>query len=67
MKSRKLSTLKPIAREELHAMSEKGGCKNIKFCVDSGAGETVVDEDDLPEVETKESWGGQAWAEVRGR
>ena len=27
--------------------------------MDSGSGETVVAEDDLPEVETKESWGSK--------
>ena len=32
-------------------------CKKLRFCLDSGAGEIVMAEDDLPEIETKESWG----------
>ena len=37
--------------------------------MDSGSGETVVAEDDLPEVETKESWGskhGQTYEVANG-
>ena len=41
----------------------------MRFCVDSGAGETVLSEEDLPEVETKESWGsrrGQSYEVANG-
>ena len=43
--------------------------KKIRFCVDSGAGETVMAEDELPEIETKESWGskrGQSYEVANG-
>ena len=38
---------------------KKSEWKKLRFCMDSGSGETVVAEDDLPEVETKESWGSK--------
>ena len=43
--------------------------KRVRFCVDSGAGETVMAEEELPEVETKESWGskrGQSYEVANG-
>ena len=53
-----LSILKPILKGGLNEV-RPGGWRKLRFCVDSGAGETVVNEDDLPEVETKESWGSK--------
>ena len=47
----------------------KSEWKKVKFCVDSGADETVMAEDELPEVETKDSWGskhGQAYEVANG-
>ena len=43
--------------------------EKVRFCLDSGAGETVMAEDDLPEIPTKESWGskhGQAYEVANG-
>merc|ERR1712079_961139 len=43
--------------------------KKISFCLDSGAGEIVMSEEDLPEVKTEESWGsrhGQAYEVANG-
>ena len=40
-----------------------------RFCLDSGADEIVMSEDDLPEVETQESWGskdGQSYEVANG-
>ena len=53
-----MSILKPILKGGLNEV-RPGGWRKLRFCVDSGAGETVVNEDDLPEVETKESWGSK--------
>ena len=55
---KRLSGLKPILREGLNDV-KKSGWKKVNFCVDSGAGETVMAEDDLPEVDTKASWGSK--------
>ena len=49
--SEKLGHLKPILKEALNNVS-KGVWKKVKFCLDSGAGETVMAESDLPEVPT---------------
>ena len=57
-RGRRLSGLKPILREGLNDI-KKSGWKKLKFCVDSGAGETVMAEDDLPEVDTTASWGSK--------
>ena len=43
--------------------------KKLRFGLDSGAGEIVVAEEDLPEVETKVSWGskhGQSYEVANG-
>ena len=40
----KLRILKPVVNEGLHAVADKREWVKIRFCVDSGAGETVVDE-----------------------
>ena len=43
--------------------------KKLRFCLDSGAGEIVMAEEDLPEVETSESWGsrhGQSYEVANG-
>ena len=55
---RRLSGLKPILKVRVDDV-KKSEWKKIRFCMDSGSGETVVAEEDLPEVETKESWGSK--------
>ena len=45
--SRKLGTLKPKIKEALNNIN-KNAWKKVRFCLDSGAGETVMAEDDLP-------------------
>ena len=43
--------------------------KKVKFCLDSGAGETVMAENDTLEIPTRESWGskhGQAYEVANG-
>ena len=43
--------------------------RKVRFCVDSGAGETVLAEEELPEIETRESWGskrGQSYEVANG-
>ena len=52
---KRLSGLKPILKGKIDDV-KKSEWRKVRFCVDSGSGETVVAEDDLPEVETKESW-----------
>ena len=57
---RRLNVLKPMIKEDLNAVSsQERQWKKVSFCVDSGAGETVLNEDDLPEVPTTESWGSK--------
>ena len=67
-KKEKLGILKPKMREGLN-MVGASTWKKLRFCLDSGAGEIVIAEDDLPEVETKESWGsrhGQSYDVANG-
>ena len=47
-----LRGLRPVIKEGLNAIS-KSGWNNIKFCVDSGAGETVMAEEELAEIGTQ--------------
>ena len=54
----RLGILKPKMKEGLNTMTSSEWRK-VRFCVDSGAGETVLAEDELPEIETKESWGSK--------
>ena len=54
----KLGILKPKIKEGLNKVGASEW-KMLKFCLDSGAGEIVMAEDDLPEVETTASWGQQ--------
>ena len=54
----KLGSLKPVLKEGLKAVG-KPGWKKVRFCMDSGANETVMDDEDLEEVETTESWGSK--------
>ena len=64
----KMSHLKPILKGALNNVN-KNVWKKIKFCLDSGAGETVMAESDLPEIPTQESWGskhGQAYEVANG-
>ena len=58
--AQKLNVLRPMIKEDLNAVSsQEKQWKKVSFCVDSGAGETVMNEDDLTEVPTKESWGSK--------
>ena len=60
--------LKPKMKEGLNNVVASEWVK-VRFCVDSGAGETVMAEDELPQVETKESWGskrGQSYEVANG-
>ena len=69
VKEAKLRILKPVVKEGLNIVSDKREWRKVRFCVDSGAGETVVDDGDLPEVETKDSWGslhGQKYEVANG-
>ena len=50
----RLGILKPKMKEGLN-MIGANAWKKVRFCLDSGAGEIVIAEDDLPEVETQES------------
>ena len=64
----KIGILKPKIKEALNNIN-KNQWKKVRFCLDSGAGETVMAESDLPEVQTKESWGskhGQAYEVANG-
>ena len=64
----RIGALRPIIKEGLKAVA-KSEWRKIRMCVDSGAGETVMADDELPEVETKESWGskhGQAYEVANG-
>ena len=54
----KLGILKRKIKEALSNIN-KNTWKKVSFCLDSGAGETVMAESDLPEVLTKESWGSK--------
>ena len=68
-KANKLRILKPVVKEGLNAVADKKEWVKVRFCVDSGAGETVVDESDLPTVETRDSWGslhGQKYEVANG-
>ena len=65
---RKLGILKPKMKESLNKVGTNAW-KKVQFCLDSGAGEIVMAEDDLPEIETKESWGsrhGQSYEVANG-
>ena len=64
----KLGILKPKMKESLNKVGANAW-KKLRFCLDSGAGEIVMAEDDLPEVETQESWGskhGQSYEVANG-
>ena len=64
----RLGILKPKIKEALNKVGAQAW-KKLRFCLDSGAGEIVMSEDDLPEVETKESWGsrhGQSYEVANG-
>ena len=64
----KLGILKPKIKEGLNEVGASQW-KQLKFCLDSGAGEIVISEDDLPEVETTASWGskhGQTYEVANG-
>ena len=68
MSKPKLGILKPRMKECLNHVAANQWRK-VRFCVDSGAGETVMTEDELPEVDTKESWGnkhGQSYEVANG-
>ena len=67
-RAEKVGLLRPTMKEALNNVS-KTEWKKIRFCLDSGAGEIVMAEDDLPEVETTESWGskhGQSYEVANG-
>ena len=67
-KKEKLGILKPKIKERLNQVGTNTW-KKVRFCLDSGAGEIVMSEEDLPEVETKESWGskhGQSYEVANG-
>ena len=69
LKGRRLGLLKPKMKEGLNNVVANEW-KKVRFCVDSGAGETVMAEEELPEVETKESWGskrGQSYEVANGQ
>ena len=60
--------MKPKIKEGLNNVVANEWLK-VRFCVDSVAGETVMAEEDRPEVETKESWGskrGQSYEVANG-
>ena len=64
----KLGILRPRIKEALNNVN-RSEWKKIRICLDSGAGETVIAEDDLPEIPTKESWGskhGQSYEVANG-
>ena len=64
----RLGILKPKMKEGLNNMTSSEWRK-VRFCVDSGAAETVLAEEELPEIETKESWGskrGQSYEVANG-
>ena len=60
----KLGILKPKIKEGLNKVGASEW-KMLKFCLDSGAGEIVMAEDDLPEVETTASWGASMGRHTR--
>merc|ERR1712026_473795 len=67
-KREKRGILKPKIKESLN-MVGASEWRKVRFCLDSGAGEIVMAEEDLPEVETKESWGskhGQSYEVANG-
>ena len=49
----KLKPLKVIEPEGVNELEDKGEWEEIEMAVDSGATETVVNEDDLPSIEVK--------------
>jgi len=58
-----LMIFRTIWPEGLNPMTTKGGWEMIELAVDSGATETVVGEDMLKSIETKESWGSKKGVE----
>ena len=60
--SNKLMTFKTIFPEGLNVLG-KGEWEMIELAVDSGATETVVGDDMLTSIETKESWGSKKGVE----
>merc|ERR1712026_313924 len=67
-KKERLGILKPKMKDGLN-MIGANAWKKVRFCLDSGAGQIVMAEEDLPEVETKESWGskhGQSYEVANG-
>ena len=63
-----LGHLKPKIKEGLKAVT-KTEWTQLRFCVDSGAGETVMAEEELPEIDTQASWGsrhGQSYEVANG-
>ena len=67
-KKGRLGIQKPKINEGLNKIGTNTW-KKVRFCLDSGAGETVMAEGDLPEIPTKESWGskhGQSYEVANG-
>ena len=60
---KELMLFKTILPEGLNPVSAKGEWELIEMAVDSGATETVVNDDMLKSVETKESWGSRKGVE----
>jgi len=61
--TRTLCPLRTIMPEGLNPVSAKGEWELIEMAVDSGATETVVSDEMLTSVETKESWGSKKGVE----
>ena len=67
-KRERLGILKPKMKESLNKVGTNAWRK-LRLCLDSGAGEIVMAEDDLPEIETAESLGskhGQSYEVANG-
>ena len=55
VRKKQLWHLKPKIKTRMDTVT-KSEWKQLRFCVDSGAGETVMAEEELPEVDTQASW-----------